>query len=128
MPPPVSDGSLIAFGLLAAAVAIRKVYRMVTSPREKSKRRLAGTRRTRTGELHNGLARIAGKAVGREVLRSPVTDRACLAFELRVERDVAFAEFYKREAEIFRLLIDRLLPKNGSVAVRGSELALPGTE
>jgi hypothetical protein len=86
MPPSGAGGSLIVLGLTLAALVAGRIYNVLASPREKSKRRLVGTPRTVTGELGTGLARVTGKARrGRELLSAPLSDRPCLAFEFRVE-------------------------------------------
>jgi len=62
------------------------IYQAVFSHRARSRRRLVGTRRTPSGQLHDGLARVTGKAFrGREILRAPASERPCLAFDLCVE-------------------------------------------
>jgi hypothetical protein len=86
MPPSSAGGSLIVLGLTLAALVAGRIYNVIVSPREKSKRRLVGTPRTVTGELQTGMARVTGKARrGRELLRAPLTHRPCLAYDFRVE-------------------------------------------
>src|SRR5688572_28875532 len=78
--------TLVLLGLVLGGLVARQVYRVIDSPREKTRRRLVGTRRTVIGELRAGTARVTGNVRrGRELLRAPISGRPCLAFEFRVE-------------------------------------------
>jgi hypothetical protein len=70
---------------LAILVAVW-IYNVTVSPRAKTRRRLVRTPRTLTTRLHAGMARVTGRAMhGKELLRSPASDRPCVAFDFGVE-------------------------------------------
>jgi hypothetical protein len=69
-----------------AAMAGVGLYRVFSAQKEKSRRRLIGTPRTLSNQLRPGIARVSGKVRrGHQVLRGPISDRVCVAFELNVE-------------------------------------------
>jgi hypothetical protein len=83
----MARASAMEFAAFMALVVIVTTYRWLSSRDRANRRRLVKTKRTQLHQLRPGIARVTGTVRrGPEVLLAPLSQRPCVAFEVRVEQ------------------------------------------